>query len=313
MSDEEDFDPTHALDGWRVPAPAPLDLDLRSIGRPAGSGPDEAKRARLKARGYEMVDVEDVEIVERAPAAEVLPVIDLQVPPPAPAPDPQQVIDTVQMPPLAPAPVASEAPLLDLPQAPRPPEPDPQQVIDAVQMPPVAPAPVASEAPPLDLPKPPPPPEPDPRLLAAWAPGCWTVRVHRLAEASVEVRQQPSGLQVEHHPAQWLCALWSPVPDPHAATAGDPWPDGAGVFGADSVDGALRQGLAALEPDARLWAADDGADWGLVAELVLAQHEDLRAGPAQALGDLVEQARLARQQRLGQGYRFQDGLARRRS
>ena len=274
MSRQEDFDPTHALDGWRVPAPAPLDLDLRSIGRKGSPGPDDAKLARLKARGYEMVDVEDVELVDRPPAPEPVPVIELQVPPPEPAPDPQQVIDTVQMPP-------------------------------------VAPAAVATEAPPLDLPRPPPPPEPDPRVLTAWAPGCWTVRVHRLTEPSVEVRQQPGGMQVEHHRAQWLCALWSPGPDPQAA-AGDAWPDGAGVFGADSVDGALGQGLAALEPEDRLWVADDGADWGLVAELVLAQQRGLRAGPAQALGALVEQARLARQRRLGEGYRFQDGLARRR-
>jgi hypothetical protein len=57
------FDPTHLLDGWRPPAPAPLDLELKSLQR-AGPGPDEATLARLKARGYEMLDVEDIELVE---------------------------------------------------------------------------------------------------------------------------------------------------------------------------------------------------------------------------------------------------------
>ncbi|KQV53065.1 hypothetical protein ASC95_09865 [Pelomonas sp. Root1217] len=65
------FDPTHLLDGWRPPAPAPLDLELKSLVRAGRSGPDEAKKARLKARGYEMLDVEDIELPE-APAPRVV-------------------------------------------------------------------------------------------------------------------------------------------------------------------------------------------------------------------------------------------------
>lgn len=65
------FDPTHLLDGWRPPAPAPLDLELKSLLR-VGTVPDEAKRARLKARGYEMLDVEDVELVEAPPLPRVV-------------------------------------------------------------------------------------------------------------------------------------------------------------------------------------------------------------------------------------------------
>lgn len=64
------FDPTHLLDGWRPPAPAPLDLELKSLLH-VGTVPDEAKLARLKARGYEMLDVEDIELVE-APAPRVV-------------------------------------------------------------------------------------------------------------------------------------------------------------------------------------------------------------------------------------------------
>lgn len=61
------FDPTHVLDGWRPPAGAPLDLELKSLAHAGRRGPDEAKKARLKARGYEMLDVEDIELTE-APA-----------------------------------------------------------------------------------------------------------------------------------------------------------------------------------------------------------------------------------------------------
>ncbi|HEY8880732.1 MAG TPA: hypothetical protein VIN03_24385 [Roseateles sp.] len=77
------FDPTHLLDGWRPPAPAPLDLELKSMLR-AGPVPDEAKMARLKARGYEMLDVEDVELVEAPPAPRVVVEPQFRAVPPAP-------------------------------------------------------------------------------------------------------------------------------------------------------------------------------------------------------------------------------------
>jgi hypothetical protein len=79
MAPIDDFDPTHALDGWRAPAPAPLqDLELGALLKAGGAGLDEAKRARLKARGYELRDVEDIELREvlaprPAPAALPMP------------------------------------------------------------------------------------------------------------------------------------------------------------------------------------------------------------------------------------------------
>lgn len=76
------FDPTHMLDGWRPPAPAPLDLEIKSLMR-AGTLPDEAKVARLKARGYEMLDIEDVELVEAPPPREVVEALIEAAPPPA--------------------------------------------------------------------------------------------------------------------------------------------------------------------------------------------------------------------------------------
>lgn len=67
MAEPDDFDPTHALDGWRVPPPALVDLELGVLLRASGGGLDEAKMARLKARGY--ADIEDVELPEVLPPA----------------------------------------------------------------------------------------------------------------------------------------------------------------------------------------------------------------------------------------------------
>jgi hypothetical protein len=62
MASPDDFDPTHVLDGWRVPAPAPLeDLELDQLLKAGGSSLDAAKRARMKARGFDVDDVQDVE------------------------------------------------------------------------------------------------------------------------------------------------------------------------------------------------------------------------------------------------------------
>lgn len=76
MATTDDFDPTRLLDGWRPPAPSDVDLD---IGRYLDAGRvdvDEAKKARLEARGFAMNDVEDVEIAVQPPTA-------VGVPPPA--------------------------------------------------------------------------------------------------------------------------------------------------------------------------------------------------------------------------------------
>ena len=62
MAKTDDFDPVHALDGWRAPAPPPLDLELGRLLDTGQATLDEAKKARLQARGYAMQDVEDIEL-----------------------------------------------------------------------------------------------------------------------------------------------------------------------------------------------------------------------------------------------------------
>ncbi|MFG6457281.1 hypothetical protein [Roseateles sp. BYS96W] len=67
MAHTDDFDPSRVLDGWRAPAPAPVELDLvLTAGRATLDG---AKKARLQARGYAMQDVQDIEL----PPVEPLP------------------------------------------------------------------------------------------------------------------------------------------------------------------------------------------------------------------------------------------------
>jgi len=79
MATTDDFDPAHVLDGWRAPVPdsAPLELDLGRLLDAGHATLDDAKKARLQARGYAMQDVEDIELPH--------------VPPPAPAGDMPQI------------------------------------------------------------------------------------------------------------------------------------------------------------------------------------------------------------------------------
>lgn len=259
----DDFDPTHALDGWRAPAPAPLDLQLHSL-QPSRRAPvtDAKKQAWLKQHGFEMTDVEDVEIRERSPApvagAEP-PAVALRVDPPPPA--------------------------------------DPAAVIADVVLPPVAPMPEAVPPPPLDLP--PAAARPDPRLLAQWQPGAWQGLTRRLSGAVAEVRPGADGLQVEHRAAQWLCAAWPPQP---RASSRDRWPAFAALVESDSEVQAWTSLLAELPGAAPLWLCPDAADWGLVAELVLAQDPALRPPQQAQLQALVDDARAAHRMRLLQGY-----------
>jgi hypothetical protein len=63
------FDPLHVLDGWRAPAPAsPVDVDLGPLLR---ASVDATKQAWLKTHGYEMRDLQDVDIPDIAPPAPV--------------------------------------------------------------------------------------------------------------------------------------------------------------------------------------------------------------------------------------------------
>jgi hypothetical protein len=82
MAKTDDFDPAHVLDGWRVPAPPPVDLSLGGLLDAGRATLDEAKKARLKARGYELRDVEDIELPQVAPPPPVndIPRVHLPVP-----------------------------------------------------------------------------------------------------------------------------------------------------------------------------------------------------------------------------------------
>ena len=74
MATTDDFDPARVLDGWHPPAPPPVELDLDRLMDTSRAAIDEAKRARLEARGYSMRDVEDVELRVTPPLP---PVVDL--------------------------------------------------------------------------------------------------------------------------------------------------------------------------------------------------------------------------------------------
>lgn len=185
----QDFDSIHALDGWRAPVPAPLDLQLKSLQR-AGRGVDGAKKARLKARGYEMLDVEDIEVPEvRRPVPAVAEVVltvpvDAEViappeaPPPAVAappepaapvpapisaePEPAMPADT----PPSPSPAAAvDAPVLDFHMPAPPAAPDATELLGAISLPKVQPPPAAVDTPVLDFRIAPPPPEPGPQQV----------------------------------------------------------------------------------------------------------------------------------------------------
>lgn len=62
MAQQDDFDPARVLDGWRVPAPPPIDLDIGRLLDAGRAAVDEAKKERLKARGYVLGDIEDVDL-----------------------------------------------------------------------------------------------------------------------------------------------------------------------------------------------------------------------------------------------------------
>ena len=66
MPKTDDFDPARVLDGWRAPAPAPIDLELGRLLDAGRVNIDEAKKARWKARGYDMQDIEDIDLAEVA-------------------------------------------------------------------------------------------------------------------------------------------------------------------------------------------------------------------------------------------------------
>ncbi len=77
MAPPDDFDPTHVLDGWSAPAPAPLeDLELGALLKVGGASLDAAKKVRMRARGFDVDDVQDIEPRPQPTAA----------PPPAEAP-----------------------------------------------------------------------------------------------------------------------------------------------------------------------------------------------------------------------------------
>lgn len=302
----EAFDPVHALDGWRPPVPAPLDLELKPLLRTAGTGPDGSKKAWLKARGYPMSDVEDVELPEVPSTFAVLEAAVVVVAPePPPAPESAQSIepfeakglDDLELPDLS-LPEVTELPDLDF-RAPPPQAPDPHWHLEGLDLPEVAPPPDAAPRPP-----------PDPRLLARWQPQAWTALARRVRGASTEVMQTPQGPKVEAMAPQWLCALWPPQPA-DAPLLGC-WPELTALVDAETAFGALHQLLTELPPEARLWPADLDTDWALIADLVLRQDSRLRPAQAQALRELARAERGASRARVHDGYAPQGRVTRRR-
>ncbi len=180
VAEREAFDPAHLLDGWRAPAPAPLDLQLRSPLHAGVTVPDAAKKARLKARGYEMLDVEDIELSEARPprVAVAAGVPEMPGPLPLAEAEPRQLVEEVQLPEAPPAAAADDdaaaaddapPPVVETteqgqPPAPPPAAPDPPPPVDDFQ-PSMAPhTPAATEVPMLDF-RAPPPVEPDPQWV----------------------------------------------------------------------------------------------------------------------------------------------------
>jgi hypothetical protein len=286
------FDPAHLLDGWRAPTPAPVDLELKAPLHAGGAVPDRAKKAWLKARGYEMLDVEDIELRE-APKPHLAPPL-----PPAPAADEDAGV-----------PEAHEAPALDFQAASPPAQPNPQFDVEDIQLPDFSLPPAASEAPVLDFRAAPPPARPDPRLLGQWQPPAWTALARHVASASTEVLQTPAGPLVRNHAPQWLCAVWPPQRAETGPLAR--WPDLAALVAAETATAALQQLLAELPDEATLWSTDQETDWGLIAELVLHQDGDLRQAQAQTLRELVAAERDAHLAQIKEGYALQGRVTRR--
>ena len=175
VAEPDAFEPTRALDGWHAPSAAPLDLELRSLLRTKAAQPDEAKKAWLKKRGYEMVDVEDIDVPDMprrwavvdapldpiaAAAAELARMLDEAPLPDVPvmaqqAPALVPVMEDL-VPPESPtaAPPSAEAemaPELDLSAPPSPSVPDPEQLTASIELPDVPPPPATIDAPPLDF------------------------------------------------------------------------------------------------------------------------------------------------------------------
>ncbi|WP_457445850.1 hypothetical protein [Roseateles sp. P5_E4] len=231
---------------------------------------------------------EDAGSLDTPPATVETPVLDFRAPPPA----------------------VVEAPVLDFRAPPPPPEPDPQQVLDDIELPKVVPLPTAVEAPVLDMQALASRSEPDPRLVAEWQPQAWTALTQHVADASTEVSQTAHGLHVENHATQWLCALWPPQDKQPALLAR--WPEMVTLVGAATRVDALASLLEELPAEAALWPAELEADWGLVAELVLRQDTGLRPTHAQVLREFVEAERRANLARLNAGYQSEGRVARRK-
>ena len=89
MAQPDDFDPSHLLDGWRPPAPAPVDLELGRLLDTGRVAVDAAKQARLKARGYSMEDVQDIDLPQVPPPPPVVELPKINLPSVRTAADPR--------------------------------------------------------------------------------------------------------------------------------------------------------------------------------------------------------------------------------
>lgn len=311
MTEPDAFDPLHALDGWRLPAPGPVDLTLGPA-RHGAAQPHGGPALCLVHAVPEAFDPTRALDGWRAPAAAPLD-LDLRslLRPRAAPPDEAKKawlkrrgyalvdIEDIHVPdPPRRAPVAAAACQRLLDESAR------ADNLDA----PALPRADAALAPGLDTRA-----APAASLPGRWQPHAWVAQVRCLAPARVDVHHAHGVPRVDDTPPSWLCALWPPPTEGAPVLAR--WPDLATVISAGTADEAMAQALRALPAPAVLWRADEReADWALLAGLVLLhQAAGLTPSQARALHDLAAAERGATQARMTDHYCTDGRVARRRT
>lgn len=130
------------------------------------------------------------------------------------------------------------------------------------------------------------------RLSQRYRPGTWIAGVRR-AFGPVSETATDVGDALEAHPAHYIAALWRP---PYLGMPLLPrWPYKVVLVAPDAA-AAVRDLLAELPPNDRLWLTDQHVDWVLMARIVALSEPQLapyqRAG-LQALLRAEDQATLA--------------------
>lgn len=132
----------------------------------------------------------------------------------------------------------------------------------------------------------------NPRLTDRWRPGVWVGAARRAFGPMAEVSEAADRLIVDTHPPHSLIALWSPPAD------GEPLlrrlPQVASLVAAGDEAGAVRELLAQMPHDARLWLAPQPeVDWALMAEIVIISEPGLAAYEQRELRRFVDAERVA--------------------